>query len=352
MRRIPIAILLIVLAFAATAATASAKAPNDFFGVVPQELPSVDDYEHLASGDVRVARLQFNWAQVQQVPGKCQAEQAIERCNWSILDETVANLASVGVRVFPTLTGTPGFVSKKHPDQPPLKKKDLNRWEGFARAAAARYGRDGHFWDSYSEYGGKPLPVKDWQVWNEPNSKQFWHPAPNGRDYAKLVKASSQSLRKGDKKSNVVLGGMFPDAKVPIVPFMKQFSKLKKSSRYYDEIGVHPYASGIGALKNQLGDARRAAKGNTKIRITELGWSSAKGGHPLNKGKGGQAKMLKKGFRLAKKKRKSWNISGVIWFALRDTNNKSTCAFCLRSGLFEVGGKPKPAWRAFKKFSK
>ena len=341
-----------LLALLALPAAASAKgAPKGFFGVVPQETLNGQDYAHLAEGNIRTVRLTFNWGSFQQVDGQCQSEPQVGVCSWTVMDGIVGTLAQAGVRVIPTLSSPPTFVSK-NPTRPPLDSRDLKRWKAFLQSAAERYGRNGVFWNLYDDYGAKPIPIQDWQVWNEQNSKQFWSPSPNAKKYAKLVKASSQALRKGDRKANVVLGGMFPNAKVPIGPYMRDFYRVKKIGKYFDQIAVHPYAKDIGDLKRQLGAAHRAAGGNTRMLISEMGWSSANGGHPLNKGKGGQAKMLKKGLGLAKKKRNSWNISGVIWFALRDTNNKSTCDFCLKSGLFEVGGKPKPSWRAFKKFSK
>jgi len=343
------AALLALVALPAVAA--GKKAPKGFYGVVPQESLSNQDYSHLQEGRVRTIRLSFNWGSFQQVDGKCKPGPQVGVCSWTVMDGVVATLAQAGVRVIPTLSSPPAFVSK-NPTRPPLDSRDLKRWKAFVQSVAGRYGRKGAFWQSYDDYGAKPLPFHDYQVWNEQNSKQFWSPSPNAKKYAKLVKSSAKALRKGDRKANVVLGGMFPDAKVPIGPYMRDFYRVKKIGKFFDQIAVHPYANSIVDLKRQLAAAHRAARGKTRMLISEMGWSSANGGHPLNKGKSGQAKMLKKGFRLAGKKRKSWNISGVIWFALRDTNNKSTCDFCLKSGLFEVGGNPKPAWRAFKKFSK
>lgn len=348
--------LIIVLAalvalVALPAGAAAKKAPKGFYGVVPQEALNGQDYQHLQEGRVRTIRLSFNWAFFQQVDGQCKPQPQVGVCSWTLMDGVVGTLAQAGVRVIPTLTSSPSFVSK-NPTRPPLDKRDLKRWKAFVESVAGRYGRKGAYWSSYDDYGAKPLPIHDYQVWNEQNSKQFWSPSPNAKKYAKLVKASAKALRKGDRKANVVLGGMFPNAKVPIGAYMRDFYGVKKIGKFFDQIAVHPYASSIGDLKRQLATAHRAARGNTPMLISEMGWSSADSGHPLNKGKGGQAKMLKKGFRLATKKRKSWNISGIIWFALRDTNNKSTCEFCLKSGLFTTGGNAKPAWRAFKKFSK
>jgi hypothetical protein len=344
-----LAALLALVAFPAGAA--AKKAPKGFFGVVPQEALTGQDYRNLAEGRVGTIRLSFNWASFQQVDGQCKPEPQVGVCSWTVMDGIVANLAQAGVRVIPTLTSPPPFVSKD-PTKPPLKGRDLTRWKAFLESVAGRYGRKGAFWNSYDDYGAKPLPFKDYQVWNEPNSKQFWAGKPSGKKYAKLVKASSKALRKGDRKAKVILGGMFTDAKVPIGPYMRDFYRVKKIGKYFDQVGLHPYAKSIGDLKRQLRAGHRVARGNADMFVSEMGWSSAKKGHPLNKGKQGQAKMLKKAFRLVSKKRRAWDISGVIWFALRDTNNKSTCRFCLKSGLFSTGGKAKPSWRAFKKFSK
>jgi len=346
--------LLVALALVACAlpATAAAKkAPKGFFGVVPQETLTGADYQRLAEGRVRTIRLGFNWASFQQVDGQCKPEPQVGICSWTVMDGVVGTLASAGVRVIPTVAGSPSFVNQES-TRPPLEGRDLTRWKAFVRSAAARYGRGGVFWDAYDDYGGKPLPVHDWQIWNEPNSKQFWSPAPNPKKYAKLVKASAQALRSADKKADVILGGMFADAKLPLGPYMKQFYRAGKIERHFDAIGLHPYAKDIGDLKRQIRTARKAAKGKTGIFISEMGWSSANGGHPLNQGKQGQAKRLQKSFRLITKKRRAWDITGVIWFALRDTDNKDTCRFCLKSGLLNVNGSPKPSWRAFKKFSK
>ena len=200
------------------------------------------------------------------------------------------------------------------------------------------------------------MPIKEWQVWNEPNSKQFWPGRPRAKQFAKLLKVSDKALRKGHGKAHVVLAGMFGDAKVPIVTYLRALYRVKRVERHFDSIALHPYAPKIGSLKRQIRETRRAAKrgGDRRVglQLTELGWSSERGGHPLMKGKGGQAKMLKKSFRLLTRKRKKWNIEGVSWYSLRDSRNEALCRFCSKSGLLNNGGSPKPAFRAFKKIAR
>jgi hypothetical protein len=353
MRRATALTLGLVIAFvlAAPGTAAAKKPPRGFYGVVPQEPFTGGDYSSLADSGAATVRLPFNWAAIQQVKGKCRGDVQVGICSWTVTDDILANLATAGIRVLPILYGSPSFVSGKHPAKPPLGKGE-SRWKAFLKAAAERYGRNGEFWKSFDDYGAKPVPIIDWQVWNEPNSKQFWHPSPNPGRYASLVKTSAKALRNGDRKADIVLGGMFADAKVPIGAFMRGFYRSKGIGSKFDELAIHPYSATIKGLKRQIAKARHAARGKTKIRVTELGWSSKNGGHPLMKGRKGQAKMLEKSFRLLAKHRRSWRISGINWFALRDTGNRSTCSFCRQSGLLEQNGTAKPAYRSFRRLAK
>ena len=347
-------VALIALAVPAGAA-AGKKAPDEFFGVVTQEPLNGPDYARLAEGEVGTLRVTFNWATAQQVPGQCQPEPQVDLCSWYVFDEIVARAAFAGTRVMPVLAGPPDFVSK-NPQNPPTKGQDKTRWRAYLSSLAKRYGRGGTFWDAYQEYGGKPLPITDWQIWNEQNGKQGWDGKPNAKRYGRLVKISAQALRNGDREADIVLGGMFGNAKVPLTTYMRQLYRVKGIERFFDAIALHPYAPRISSLRRQLASARSAARagGDLKVnmRITEIGWSSAKGHHELMQGAAGQAKMLKKSFKLLQRGRRRWNLEGVNWFALQDTDNHSTCRFCIASGLLKKDGKAKPSWRAFKKFSK
>jgi hypothetical protein len=338
-----------------TSAGAAKGVPDDFYGVVPQEPFSGSDYQRLTEGRVGTVRIPFLWGFHQAVKGRCQARKQIGVCNWLAMDEVMARLALAGVRPVANLYGSPYFVYGKHPTKPPLGKA-LKGWKRFLTAAAKRYGPGGIFWRSFGDaYGSKPQPVTEWQVWNEPNSDQFWHPRPNPRRYAKLVKASSRALKDGDRSARVVLGGMFTDAEIPFGAFMRRFYRVDGVRSAFDEAAVHPYARTVKRMGRRLKQARRTLRRNhdrhAGIRITELGWSSATGDNWLMRGPEGQAKLLREAFELITEKRARWNITGVNWFALRDTKNKDTCAFCHDSGLLQVGGGSKPAWEAFKRFS-
>ena len=242
-------------------------------------------------------------------------------------------------------------------EHPPTEGEALEAWDDFANAAAARYGPGGEFWPAFKAFtGDRPLPITDWQIWNEQNGKIGWDGKPNPKRYGRLVKISAQALRNGDREADIVLGGMFGNAKVTLTSYMRELYKVKGIKRFFDAIALHPYAPRLSSLKRQLANARAAARdgGDLKVnmRITEIGWSSAKGRHELMMGTAGQARMLKKSFQLLERGRRRWNLEGINWFALQDTQTGSSCRFCTASGLLKKDGKAKPSWGAFKKFSK
>jgi phage terminase large subunit-like protein len=65
------------------------------------------------------------------------------------------------------------------------------------------------------------------------------------------------------------------------------------------------------------------------------------------KGLEGQARLLKKSFKLFEKQRKKWRIAGVLWYTWRDRSPVGApCDWCASVGLFRSDGTtPKPAWR-------
>lgn len=62
--------------------------------------------------------------------------------------------------------------------------------------------------------------------------------------------------------------------------------------------------------------------------------------------------MLQKSFRLIVHHRRAWHVKRLIWFDFRDPAGRGGCSFCSSAGLIKHSGKPKPAWRAFKRFTR
>jgi len=93
-----------------------------------------------------------------------------------------------------------------------------------------------------------------------------------------------------------------------------------------------------------------AGDGAKQLLVSELGVAS--GGliqSTFVKGLDGQAAFLRRAFGMLLAKRSRWRVAGVDWFAWQDVPAADAhCSFCQGAGLFDVDGRPKPSWRAFR----
>lgn len=341
--------LLISLAVAAPGAHA-----GGFHGVVTQNAVSTQDFERMGSGGVGTLRLRVSWDRIQATKDG--------PYEWSWLDDVVGGAAAEGVRVIPVLDGN----SPRGLPTPPTTGEARRGYARFAGALARRYGNGGEYWEpplvGEPPLIGEPpptLPITTYQLYNEQNGRAYWGAKPSASDYGKLVKAASRKIRAESPGAEVVLGGMFatPSGRGSIKSwkYLSRLYRMRGIKAAFDTVAVHPYAPNLELIQFQVKKIRKVMKANgdrrAALRITEFGWGSAKRGGPLNKGKKGQARMLKKAFRLFDRKRGAWKIAGVNWFAWRDERS-AACYFCPSAGLFTQGRRAKPAWGAFKRVAR
>jgi polysaccharide biosynthesis protein PslG len=115
-----------------------------------------------------------------------------------------------------------------------------------------------------------------WEIWNEPNNKNFWNPQPSYKDYSLLVQEVAPVIKKYDKTSTVV---------APALAGVDQYSLewLRNSLDqgildYIDAISVHPYQ--YGKPENVIDDyhdlktlVKKYSKKNVPIISGEWGYS-------------------------------------------------------------------------------
>jgi hypothetical protein len=328
---------------------ATAGAQGQFYGVTPQGALQERDYNRMRNGDVGLLRVQVRWNLVEPRRG--------ER-RWDGVDEIVGNAAARGVRSLVAVSNPPSWVRN-----PPTRKSDRQAFRGFMSAMARRYGHGGGYWQGpyrARHPGAKPRPVRAWQIFNEQNGIAHWGGRPNPRAYGRLVKLGARGVRSQNRRAEIVLGGMFatPSGRGAIISwrFLKRLYGVKGIRRFFDTVALHPYAPGLRGLRIQMQRIRKVMRRHNdrrkRIRVTEIGWGSKRDGNPLNKSPKGQARMLRKSFRLLtrhRNRRGGWNVGGVNWFSWQD--GTSACPFCASSGLFTADRKAKRSWRAFKRIA-
>lgn len=344
----------------AVLATPASAAPNGFYGVVTQASLDGSDYDLMQEAGVETLRFQFTWPQVQPSEGSCDPTGDTGTCDWSHTDNIIGEAAARGVQAFPYFLNVPKWVAED-PEEPPVRSGPAREaWSEFVAATVARYGPGGAYWSTDFAVDhplADPVPIEDWQIWNEPSAAPFWHPKPKPREYGKLVKLTSEAITRTDPGAYVVLAGLFGtpvEEQGGIVQreFIRALYRTPRIERYFDAVAIHPYGPDLDRVKTQvdwaLDEMRKAGDRKADLWISEIGWASDRVHNQLGVGRKGQAKMLRKMFRMFERKRGKWNVESVNWYAWQDIDAEGYCDFCLRSGLVDVQQRTKPSFDAFK----
>ena len=350
MRRTLVAAL-VAAALTLTAATAAQAAGRHFWGVVFRHSDVTQrDLDLMHHAHVGVARIVLFWPAIQ--PNEHGG------FDWSGADEKIGSLASRGIPVVPVLQGSPGYVSS-NPTTPPVHSSSArSEWKSFVREAVKRYRPGGTYWQTlyHVQHPGKsPVPVKAWQIFNEPNLPSMFNSKHPVQDYARLLKISHQAVKGADKHTKVVIAGMPGFSKVHSWRFLDRLYKIRGTKRAFDVGAPHPYAPSQSLVRLQVNRYRHVMKqhhdAHTPIWFTEFGWGSGPPDGDINKGRRGQARNLKRSFHLFVANRRRWHLQRVIWFEWSDPSSPTgDCPFCDDSGLLEKDLSKKPSYNAFKRF--
>jgi polysaccharide biosynthesis protein PslG len=314
-----------------------------------------NDAQKVRQSGAKTLRWMFVWPRIEGKQGVF---------DWSAPDKLVGDLAAKGIRVIPTLWGSPKWVANTAVTAPIGSPKARDAWRQFLTAVVGRYGPGGDYWtNKYPvEHPGKPaLPIGTWQVWNEPNLRSAMAPVDPG-NYAKLLELSASAIRAADSSAKVMFAGMPGYAgNANAWDFLNRVYQTKGVRNAFDVAALHPYARNVPQM---LGEIRRVratmqqhGDGHKPLWITEIGWGSLPKdatAYGQTKGLKGQARILKRALGALKNNRRRWRIQRVLWFNFRDPAGGSvkTCSFCSSAGLLKHDGTPKPAWSAFRSFTR
>lgn len=360
------AVAVSVVAMAAVSPTAMAV-PAGFWGVSPQNPPSIEQFQRLRAGGVDSVRIPLSWAATQPLGGA--------EANFAGSDHLVAGAVAAGLNVLPfvydapawavTSARVPGSTARAPKTLPVKTGPQRTAWANFLKLVVARYGPGGSFWAANPAL--PESPIRTWQIWNEENFKYFVvRPSPS--DYGKLINVSYAAIKSVDRSAKLILGGMFSEpneAKFKRKPPQAYFATDFLDGVYkttpgvkskFSGVSLHPYTAKYQELTADIEAFRLVLKENhdagKKLWITEIGWSSEPPDPVHNafaKGPKGQVTQLKGAFNLFRSKAAKWKLQRIYWFSVDDQPN--SCNFCDGSGLFSDGFVPKKSWFAYVKFA-
>jgi hypothetical protein len=314
MRAVGVAVLLAVLA-AAPAQAAKRQVPRGWLGVVADgplmEGPpdtAQTEWDLLAQSGAESVRIALRWPALQPQKGVPP--------NLTTTDALVLAAAQRGVRFLPVVQGTPDWAArnpKKGAASPP---RSVGSFTSFLRVLVARYGSRGTLWDEHPEV--RALPIRDWQIWNEPNFREFWSQQPFAKSFVPLMRASYRAVHGADKHARVILAGM---ANRSWTGLDRLYEAGGRGT--FDAVALHPFTTKAGNVVRVVQLARdvmrRHHDARTPVWITELSFPAAKGKvdnpYGFETTQAGQIKRLKIALRSLAAKRRKLRIERVFWYA-------------------------------------
>ncbi len=184
----------------------------DGFGVNIHFTGDPQDLDLIRDAGFRFVRMDLTWSGVERQEGIYDFEKAG-------YDALTAGCKRRGIRIIYILDYSNRLYEQ---EQSVRTESGRKAFAAFAEAAARRYAGHGILWE----------------IWNEPNLRQFWSPQPGIDDYGRLVEEVAPVIRQADPSGTVVAPATSG------IPFDWLETGFKKGLlTWIDVLSVHPYRS-------------------------------------------------------------------------------------------------------------
>ena len=332
------------------AAPAQAATPRGFFGVMidgPALDPGVDlgaETRLMTASGIGTVRVAFYWREMQPRQG--------EPIDFAESDRIVSAAARAGLRVFPTLVRAPAWATggDEHEGAVPT---DPATYASFLAEFVRRYGRNGAFW----QLPGMPsLPMRSFQVWNEPDHGRYWQGKPWPSTYLRLLRAARPAIKGVDPKAQVVAAGLTNAGWRDLQALYDAGGKGQ-----FDAAAIHPFSRRPTNVVKIVRLTRRVMRSHGDARLpmvlSEVSWSSGKGMSTYNYGwettEEGQAHRIRQILPLLAAERTRLGIQAFFWYSWLSPPPGAAESFSYAGlrRMSEGGPVSKPALGAFSEMS-
>lgn len=334
-------LLLVAAVLLVAPAPAGAAVPRSWLGVMadgPMTDPSLDhagEWARLRPSGVGHVRAAFFWPHAQPTS---------DVLDFARSDHVVLSAARQRLGVLPVVHGTPGWAAAREGSAPPPRRA---AFAGYLRALVRRYGPRGSFWAEHPEVARRP--IRDWQVWNEPNLEPYWSTQPFARSFVPVMRAARRALRAEDRGARAILAGL------PNRSWIALRAIYRAGGRgAFDAVALHPYTGKPGHVVKFVKLARRQMRryGDRRkpVLITELSWPATKRRHSstgFETSEYGQALRLRRALRLLARERRRLKIERVYWYTWLSVERGSAFGW---SGLRRLRGDRVVSARSLRAF--
>jgi hypothetical protein len=232
------------------------------------------------------------------------------------MDELVAAAARRGLSVLPVVHAPPDWAVAR-PGVTGARPRDPATFARFMTALVGRYGPRGSLWAERPEL--PRVPIRDWQLWNEPNLTLYWSTQPFARTFVSMLRSASAAVRRADGGATVVLAGLTNKSWLALRSIYRAGGRGS-----FDAVALHPFTRKPKDVLRLIRLARAEMRANGDRRlpvwITELSWPAAKGKVPKRNRTGFevtnavQARNMGIVMRLLARERRRLRIERVVWY--------------------------------------
>lgn len=350
---------------AGPASAAERTVPRSFVGAVADgalvdgSAPLDPELGSMTAAGVESIRVVFDWRSAQpyrtaaDVPPDQASRYSTEDgvpTDWSLTDDMVARAAARRLTVLPVPLIAPEWSAQQKGQviSPPEDPADYAR---FVAALVRRYGPEGRFWTENPQL--PRLPIRRWQIWNEPIFSEFW-PKPWEAEYVALLRSARKAIKREDKGARIILAGLPNDAWNQLETIYDHGGRGQ-----FDTVAIHPFTAQVAGVvtiaERTRATMRRHRDEGRGLMVTELSWTSARRRTAHTFGnettEAGQAKKIAGAYRLLARERKRLRLQRVYWYTWMTLDRDRTYPFDY-AGIVRLNGdrvERKPAYSALRR---
>lgn len=184
-------------------------------------------FQRMESLGIRQARIDWEWRAAEPVQGAY---------DWSRMDALVALAKEHGISLLPIVHYAPEWAlpKKSKPDgvyEMAPRPDAFPAYANFLAASIDRYGPDGNAPVAFD-------PITEWQVWNEPNIKEFWGPKPSAGAFLNLMRTVDDVIGNRRRSITLVHAGL---SKADYIFLWQLWEIDPQYGRLFDVMALHPY---------------------------------------------------------------------------------------------------------------